>query len=63
MGAEGSFYLFMGPLFGEHLAVGMVLWRFATFLEVMLLGGVWSVGRFAKGSVSRRRTDEKEGPP
>ncbi len=62
-GAEGSFYLFMGPLFGEHLAVGMVLWRFATFLEVMLLGGVWSVGRFAKASVSRRRTDEKEGPP
>lgn len=62
-GAEGSFYLFMGPLFGDHLAVGMVLWRFATFLEVMLLGGVWSVGRFAKGSVSRRRADEKEGPP
>lgn len=24
-GAEGSFYLFMGPLFGRHLAVGLVL--------------------------------------
>ena len=46
-GAEGCFYLFMGPIFGEHLAVGMVLWRIAAFLEVMLLGGVWSVLRFA----------------
>lgn len=52
-GAEGSFYLFMGPIFGQHLAVGMVLWRFATFLEVMLLGGLWSVGRFAKRSAAR----------
>lgn len=49
-GAEGSFYLFMSPIFGEHVAVGMVLWRFAAFLEVMLLGGVWSVVRFAKRS-------------
>lgn len=57
-GAEGSFYLFMGPVFGEHLAVGLVLWRLAAFLEVMLLGGVWSVGRFAKRSVRR----EKERP-
>lgn len=53
-GAEGSFYLFMGPLFGDHLAVGMVLWRFAAFLEVMLLGGIWSVVRFAKRSTARR---------
>ena len=52
-GAEGSFYLFMGPIFGQHLAVGMVLWRFATFLEVMLVGGLWSVGRFAKRSAAR----------
>ena len=52
-GAEGSFYLFMGPIFGTHLAVGMVLWRFATFLEVMLLGGLWSVARFAKRSTAR----------
>ena len=52
-GAEGSFYLFMGPIFGQHLAVGMVLWRFSTFLEVMLLGGLWSVGRFAKRSAAR----------
>ena len=42
--------LFMSPIFGEHVAVGMVLWRFAAFLEVMLLGGVWSVVRFAKRS-------------
>ena len=52
-GAEGSFFLFMGPIFGQHLAVGMVLWRFATFLEVLLLGGLWSVGRFAKRSAAR----------
>ena len=52
-GAEGSFYLFMGPAFGEHLAVGLVLWRLAAFLEVMLLGGVWSVVRFAKRSAGR----------
>ena len=49
-GAEGSFYLFMSPIFGEHVAVGMVLWRFAAFLEVMLLGGVWSVVGVAKRS-------------
>ena len=61
-GAEGSFYLFMGPIFGEHLAVGMVLWRFASFLEVLLLGGAWSVGRFAKRSAARRHAQEKEGP-
>ena len=52
-GAEGSFYLFMAPVFGQHLAVGMVLWRFATFLEVILLGGLWSVVRFAKRSAVR----------
>lgn len=46
-GAEGSFYMFMGPIFKGHLAVGMVLWRLAAFLEVMVLGGVWSVARFA----------------
>ena len=56
-GAEGSFYLFMGPIFGRHLAVGMVLWRFATFLEVMLVGGLWSVVRFAKRSVARHHTE------
>ena len=61
-GAEGSFYLFMGPIFGEHLAVGMVLWRFASFLEVLLLGGAWSVGRFAKRSAARHHAQEKEGP-
>ena len=54
-GAEGSFYLFMGPVFGEHLAVGLVLWRLTAFLEVMLLGGVWSVIRFAKRSVAGRK--------
>ena len=54
-GAEGCFYLFMGPIFGEHLAVGMVLWRFAAFLEVMLLGGVWSVLRFAQRTAQGRR--------
>lgn len=47
-GAEGSFYLFMAPIFGEHLAVALVLWRFAAFLEVLALGGVWSVLRFAR---------------
>ncbi|WP_297213451.1 lysylphosphatidylglycerol synthase transmembrane domain-containing protein [uncultured Flavonifractor sp.] len=52
-GAEGSFYLFMGPIFGQQLAVGMILWRFATFLEVLLLGGLWSVVRFAKRSAAR----------
>lgn len=52
-GAEGSFYLFMGPIFRSHLAVGMVLWRFASFLEVLLLGGVWSVLRFAKHAAAR----------
>ena len=54
-GAEGSFYLFMGPIFGEHLAVGLVLWRFAAFLEVLLLGGVWSVLRFARRSARREK--------
>lgn len=54
-GAEGSFYLFMGPVFGEHLAVGLVLWRLTAFLEVMLLGGVWSVIRFAKRSAAGRK--------
>lgn len=52
-GAEGSFYLFMGPIFGSHLTVGMVLWRFASFLEVLLLGGAWSVARFARRSAVR----------
>ena len=55
-GAEGSFYLFMGPLFGRHLAVGLVLWRFAAFLEVLLLGGAWSVLRFAQRSVAGHGT-------
>jgi len=59
-GAEGSFYLFMGPIFGRHLAVGMVLWRFATFLEVMLVGGLWSVVRFAKRSVARHHTEGRQ---
>ena len=55
-GAEGSFYLFMGPLFGRHLAVGLVLWRFAAFLEVLLLGGAWSVLRFAQRSAAGHGT-------
>ncbi|WP_209346446.1 lysylphosphatidylglycerol synthase transmembrane domain-containing protein [Flavonifractor sp. AGMB03687] len=59
-GAEGSFYLFMSPIFGEHLAVGLVLWRFASFLEVLLLGGAWSVGRFAKRSAARHHPHGKE---
>lgn len=54
-GAEGSFYLFMAPVFGEALPVALVLWRCAAFLEVMLLGGVWSVARFARGAVGRRK--------
>ena len=49
-GAEGSFYLFMGPLFG------LVLWRFAAFLEVLLLGGAWSVLRFAQRSAAGHGT-------
>lgn len=56
-GAEGSFYLFMGPVFGRHLAVGLVLWRFASFLEVLLLGGAWSVARFARRSVRRGKEE------
>lgn len=56
-GAEGSFFLFMGPIFGQHLAVGMILWRFATFLEVLLLGGLWSVVRFAKRSAVRHHME------
>lgn len=44
-GAEGSFYLFMAPLFGESLALAMVLWRCAAFLEALLIGGLWSVYR------------------
>ena len=38
-GAEGSFYLFMGPLFGRHLAVGWCcgalppFWRFCCWAE------------------------------
>ena len=55
-GAEGSFFLFMGPIFGGHLAVGLVLWRFAAFLEVLLLGGAWSVLRFARRSAAARLT-------
>ena len=62
-GAEGSFYLFMGPIFGAHLTVGMVLWRFASFLEVLLLGGLWSVVRFAKRSAARRHPQEEGGTP
>lgn len=46
-GAEGSFYLFMSPIFGTALPVALVLWRFASFVEVMILGAVWSVIRFA----------------
>ena len=55
-GAEGSFFLFMGPIFGGHLAVGLVLWRFAAFLEVLLLGGAWSVLRFARRSAAAHLT-------
>lgn len=44
-GAEGSFYLFMAPLFGASLAVAMVLWRLCAFVEVMLLGAAASVLR------------------
>lgn len=51
-GAEGSFYLFMTPLFGAMLPVALVLWRCAAFLEVLLIGGLWSVGRFFR---TRRR--------
>lgn len=47
-GAEGSFYLFMEPIFGQTLPVALVLWRCAAFLEVLLLGGLWSVVRFAR---------------
>lgn len=54
-GAEGSFYLFMAPLFGATLPVALVLWRCAAFVEVMLLGGVWSVIRVAR-SHGRRVT-------
>ena len=54
-GAEGSFYLFMAPLFGETLAVAVVLWRFAAFLEVLLLGGLWSVARFLRRAGGRPR--------
>lgn len=54
-GAEGSFFLFMGPVFGGHIAVALVLWRFAGFLEVLLLGGIWSVVRFARRTARRGR--------
>lgn len=53
-GAEGSFFLFMGPIFGGTLPVALVLWRFASFVEVLLLGGVWSVVRFAVRSLKKR---------
>ena len=39
-----------------RLAVGLVLWRFAAFLEVLLLGGAWSVLRFARRSAAARLT-------
>lgn len=54
-GAEGSFYLFMAPVFGENFAVALVLWRIFSFLEVMLIGGVWSVVRFARRSLQQGR--------
>ena len=58
-GAEGSFYLFMAPVFGEKLAVAMVLWRFTTFVEILLIGGVWSVVRFAMRSARLGRDNPK----
>ena len=53
-GAEGSFFLFMSPIFGEALPVALILWRFASFVEVMILGAVWSVIRFAARSLRGR---------
>ena len=52
-GAEGSFFLFMSPIFGATLPVALVLWRFASFVEVMALGGIWSVVRFAARSLQK----------
>ena len=53
-GAEGSFFLFMSSVFGATLPVALVLWRFASFVEVIALGAVWSVGRFAARSLRGR---------
>ena len=53
-GAEGSFLLFMAPIFGETFPVALVLWRFASFVEVLILGGAWSVVRFAVRTLRRR---------
>lgn len=52
-GAEGSFYLFMSPMFGDTVSVAMVLWRLATYVEVMVIGAVYSVIRFAVRAVRR----------
>ena len=53
---KAQFPVAKGPLFGRHLAVGLVLWRFAAFLEVLLLGGAWSVLRFAQRSAAGHGT-------
>ncbi len=47
-GAEGSFYLFMSGAFGALLPAAVVLWRCAAFLEVLALGGIWSIVRSAR---------------
>ena len=51
---DPDFYLALKS--GFILAVGLVLWRFAAFLEVLLLGGAWSVLRFAQRSAAGHGT-------
>ena len=55
-GAEGSFYLFMGPCSAGIWRWGWCCGGFAAFLEVLLLGGAWSVLRFAQRSAAGHGT-------
>jgi hypothetical protein len=55
-GAEGSFFLFMSPLFGNTVSIAMVLWRMITYVEVMAIGAIYSVFRFILRSVRRHRS-------
>ncbi|MCD7948444.1 MAG: flippase-like domain-containing protein [Oscillospiraceae bacterium] len=54
-GAEGSFFLFMAPVFGPLISVGMVLWRLMSFVETIAIGAVWLVIRFIMRALRGRR--------
>ncbi|MCC8122462.1 MAG: flippase-like domain-containing protein [Oscillospiraceae bacterium] len=54
-GAEGSFFLFMSPIFGQLISVGMVLWRLMSFVETIAIGAAWMVVRFILHALRGRR--------